>query len=147
MSNAVEKCKIAMQALSDWAVTYAPDMCDAETVAKAKQRIHQHGTLAYIANATDQLQSAITALSEAEQRVKDARREALEEAASWHDHEIARLNLQIEENNEFGEDRSFKHQVYAGNEYCRKLKSHHKQSAKSIRALIPSDPHDAEGRE
>lgn len=129
MSEAVEQCKIAMQALSDWAATYASDMCDAETVAKAKQRIHQHGTLAYIANATDQLQSVVTALSEAERR---ARREALEEAAKT-----------IEE----GFDRGIvsKHDLCAHKKF--EWEDCESCAANAVRALIPSEPHDAEGRE
>ncbi len=81
MSDIEEKCKFALQALNDWAVTYAPDMCSDETVALAKARIHEHGTLAYIANATDQLHAAIQLLSEAQKREREARAKALEEAA------------------------------------------------------------------
>lgn len=73
MSDIEEKCKFALQALNDWAVTYAPDMCSDETVALAKARIHEHGTLAYIANATDQLHAAILAVSEAQKREREAR--------------------------------------------------------------------------
>lgn len=73
MSDIEQKCRVALQALSDWSVTYAPDMCDPETVEKAKARILEHGTLAYIANATDQLNAAIQLLSEAETREREAR--------------------------------------------------------------------------
>lgn len=97
MSDIEQKCRVALQALSDWAVTYAPDMCDPETVEKAKARIFEHGTLAYIANATDQLRAAILSLSlsETEKRGKEARAKALEEAAKvadqyvWDDHALA----------------------------------------------------------
>jgi len=133
MSEAVEQCKIAMQALSDWAVTYAPDMCDAETVAKAKQRIHQHGTLAYIANATDQLQSVITALSEAEQR---ERREALEEAAKVTDARAKEYEDEARDLRGSEQDRRF----------CASVAFRLRGTASAIRALIPSEPHDAEGR-
>lgn len=83
MSDIEQKCRVALQALSDWAVTYAPYMCDPETVEKAKARIFERGTLAYIANATDQLRAAILSLSlsEAEKRESEARAAALEEAA------------------------------------------------------------------
>ncbi|MBS0257212.1 MAG: hypothetical protein JSR13_05785 [Proteobacteria bacterium] len=83
MSDIEEKCKFALQALNDWAVTYAPDMCSDESVARAKARIHEHGTLAYIANATDQLHAAIQLLSEAEKREREARAKALEDLAEW----------------------------------------------------------------
>lgn len=85
MTDIEQKCRVALQALSDWAVTYAPDMCDPETVEKAKARIFEHGTLAYIANATDQLRAAIQLLSEAEKREREAREKALEDAAAYHD--------------------------------------------------------------
>ncbi len=66
-----------------------------------------------------------TALSEADQRVKDARREALEEAAilagSVGDEQIRSGSLDL--------DASVDKIIVA------------------IRALIPSEPHDAEGRE
>lgn len=52
----------AIIALSDWAVTYAPDMCSAETVEKSKRRIREGGaTLAYIAGAIDMLHAALKA--------------------------------------------------------------------------------------
>ncbi|NTB01583.1 hypothetical protein [Agrobacterium tumefaciens] len=73
MTDIEQKCQVALQALSDWAVTYAPDMCDPDTVAEAKERILEHGTLAYIANATDQLHAAIQLLSEAQKREREAR--------------------------------------------------------------------------
>ncbi|NSX90086.1 hypothetical protein [Agrobacterium tumefaciens] len=73
MTDIEQKCKVALQALSDWAVIYAPDMCCAKTVREARQRVLEHGTLAYIANATDQLHAVILSLSEAEKREKDAR--------------------------------------------------------------------------
>lgn len=81
MSDIEQKCRVALLALSDWAVTYAPDMCDPETVEKAKARILENGTLAYVANATDQLHAAIQLLSEAETREREVRAKALEEAA------------------------------------------------------------------
>lgn len=55
----------AITALSDWAVTYAPDMCSAETVEKSKRRIREGGaTLAYIAGAIDMLRAALKAEEE-----------------------------------------------------------------------------------
>lgn len=61
-------------------------------------------------------------LSEAERRVKNARREALEEAARYHEYLAKMLR---------GSRRGKTHLGYA---------SH-------LRALIPSEPHDAAGRE
>lgn len=86
MSDIEQKCKVALQALSDWAVTYAPDMCCAKTVREARQRVLEHGTLAYIANATDQLHAVILSLSEADKREREARAKALEEAAAYHEY-------------------------------------------------------------
>ncbi|MGV2110102.1 hypothetical protein ACQZ46_02365 [Agrobacterium salinitolerans] len=77
MSDIEQKCKVALQALSDWSATYAPDMCDPETVEKAKARILKHGTLWYVANATEQLHAAIQLLSEAETREREAKRIAV----------------------------------------------------------------------
>lgn len=71
MSDIVGRCKVARQALSDWAVTYAPDMCSEETVAKAKDRVLEHGTLAYIANAIDQLSAAISRIEQLECHAED----------------------------------------------------------------------------
>lgn len=76
----VQQANDVLQALSDWAVIYAAEMCDDEVVKQAKSRVLRYGALAYIADATDKLRNVITALSEAEQREKDARAKALEEA-------------------------------------------------------------------
>lgn len=81
----VQQANDVLQALSDWAVIYAAEMCDDEVVKQAKSRLLRYGALAYIADATDKLRNVITALSEAEQREKDARAKALEEAAAYHD--------------------------------------------------------------
>lgn len=67
MSEPQEKCAAILQALNDWAVTYAPDMCDNDTVQEAKSRVLEHGTLAYIADASEKMREVIAALSEAEQ--------------------------------------------------------------------------------
>lgn len=66
-----------------------------------------------------------TALSEAEQRVKNARREAVEEAVA-----IAKTVSDDLSMAELHPERRIAQRIY-----------------KSIRALIPSEPHDAEGRE
>lgn len=71
-SDLQEKCAVVLQALNDWAVTYAPDMCDDDTVSQAKSRILEHGTLAYIANASEKMREVIILLSEAEQREQNA---------------------------------------------------------------------------
>lgn len=63
-----------------------------------------------------------TAISEVNDRVKNARREALEEAARYHEYLAKMLR---------GSQREKSHLGYASD----------------LRALIPSEPHDAEGRE
>lgn len=69
----VEQANDVLQALSDWAVIYGAEMCDDEVVKQSKSRVLRYGALAYIADATDKLRNVITALSEADQREKDAR--------------------------------------------------------------------------
>ncbi|WP_311272231.1 MULTISPECIES: hypothetical protein [unclassified Rhizobium] len=69
MSEIQGKCAVVLQALNDWAVTYAPDMCGDDTVAQAKSRVLEHGTLSYIANASEKMREVISALSELEKEV------------------------------------------------------------------------------
>lgn len=131
MSEIEQKCKVALRALSDWAVTYAPEMCNPDTVEQAKARILEHGTLAYIANAIDQLHAAILALTEAE---KEARTTALEEAALWHESEVKRYTAQIAENNAYLE-RIGSTEGSLANNYCDDQRATHRRSAAAIRAL------------
>lgn len=70
-----------------------------------------------------------TALSEAEQRVKNARREAMEEAAKVAEDEDGHFTL-------WGQD--------CNTRVSQKTAA---DAAIRIRALIPSEPHDAERRE
>lgn len=53
---------VAEQALKDWLHVYAPDLCDAVEVEKAKARIGEHGTIAYIARALEALAPPATAI-------------------------------------------------------------------------------------
>jgi hypothetical protein len=48
-----------IQALDDWTVTYASDMCDPEHVKAARRRISEYGTLAYIANRIEALRNCL----------------------------------------------------------------------------------------
>lgn len=80
--------------------------------------------------AADEISRLRTALSEAEQR---ARREALEEAATLAEGSAKTFNFQEALAN--GDD------IEVG------AKSVQLSIASAIRALIPSEPHDAEGRE
>lgn len=90
----VQQANDVLQALSDWAVIYAAEMCDDEVVKQAKSRVLRYGALSYIADATDKLRNVITALSEAEQREKDARVKALEEAATLAEGSAKNFNFQ-----------------------------------------------------
>lgn len=40
----------SMVALDDWINVYAPEFCNENRVAEARKRVHQYGTLAYIAD-------------------------------------------------------------------------------------------------
>lgn len=80
----------------------------------------------------DEIARLRTALSETEQRVKDARREALEKAAAIID---ANMLCAADDGREVLHPRS-----NPGNKVGAAY-------AAAIRALIPSEPHDAEGRE
>lgn len=80
----------------------------------------------------DLLKRAADALSETEQRVKDARREALEKAAAIID---ANMLCAADDGREVLHPRS-----NPGNKVGAAY-------AAAIRALIPSEPHDAEGRD
>lgn len=76
-----EAIQVAIQALNDWAVTYASDMCDEATVEAARARVLKNGTLAYTADAAEGLRRLQAELSSLKASAKEARAEALEEAA------------------------------------------------------------------
>lgn len=46
----IEALERSMTAIDDWLNIYADDMCDAERVKEAKERIGQLGTIGYIAS-------------------------------------------------------------------------------------------------
>lgn len=54
LAKAIEALEDSQQALNDWVVTYASDMCGEKTVQEAKERINgAGGTLAYIAGISE----------------------------------------------------------------------------------------------
>lgn len=63
------------------------------------------------------------------------RAEALEEAAMWHDAEIARLDHQIAENNAYMMRMGWKQISSDANEACREHQRTHRLSAAAIRAM------------
>lgn len=46
----IDALKTSITALDDWLNTYASELCNEERVKEAYQRIHQYGTIGYIAN-------------------------------------------------------------------------------------------------
>ncbi len=83
----------------------------------------------------DLLDQAITALSEAEQRVKDARREALEEAAAWHDAKVQEYTDQIAVNDAYLARGGRLSSESQANEYCDDQRSTHRRSAAYLRSM------------
>jgi len=73
-------------------------------------------------------------LSEAEKRERGARAAALEEAALWHDSEVARYTAQIAQNDEYLK-RVGSSESCRANEYCDDLRSTHRRSAAHLRSL------------
>jgi hypothetical protein len=61
-----EKAEAALErsivAINDWMHLYAPDMCKESDVAEAMARVHENGTLAYIANVQEQNRDALAAI-------------------------------------------------------------------------------------
>jgi hypothetical protein len=51
--------RIALQGINDWLHLYAPDMCSEAGVAEASRRVHEHGTLAYIAGLNEVIGNAL----------------------------------------------------------------------------------------
>lgn len=49
----------ALQGINDWLHLYAPDECRADRVAEAQRRVHEHGTLAYIAGLNQTINEAL----------------------------------------------------------------------------------------
>jgi hypothetical protein len=49
----------AQRGINDWLHLYAPDHCHADRVAEARSRVHEHGTLAYIADLNQIINEAL----------------------------------------------------------------------------------------
>lgn len=61
----MEAAEKGMEAMNVWVNTYAPELCDQDEVAKARQIISDGGgTLAYIADINEQLHDALAAFKE-----------------------------------------------------------------------------------
>lgn len=58
--------RASMQALDDWLVTYASDMCDHDAVTAAYDRISVLGTIGYIASVQEQCRAALEAIRKGE---------------------------------------------------------------------------------
>lgn len=56
--EALEALKVAQTAISDWTCLYAPDECSEISVAEARARTSEHGTLWYLAHVADVIRSA-----------------------------------------------------------------------------------------
>lgn len=54
-----EALHIARRGFSDWLHIYAPDLCDPVLVEQASERVHEHGTLAYIAEINTKISDAL----------------------------------------------------------------------------------------
>jgi hypothetical protein len=50
----------AITALDDWTNLYAPEHCNPQRVAEAKERVGSVGTIAYIADVVAQCRAALT---------------------------------------------------------------------------------------
>lgn len=83
-------------------------------------------------------------LSEAEKREREARAEALEEAALWHDSEVARYTAQIAQNDEYLK-RVGSSESCRANEYCDDQRSTHRRSAAHLRSLARAALERSEG--
>lgn len=105
-----------------------------ERLHREKER-HQLGVPSDNHSVAVLLYDAAITLSEAEQRVKDERRVALEEAALWHDQEITSLDEKISENNSYRDRIGAGAGISLANDYCRELQSQHRLSAAAIRSL------------
>lgn len=55
-SQALETASVA---LDDWLNDYAHDMCDPARVAEARQRLHERGTIGYIAQVQEKVRNAL----------------------------------------------------------------------------------------
>lgn len=51
--------EVAQRGINDWLHLYAPDECREDRVAEARKRVHEHGTLAYIADLNETIRNAL----------------------------------------------------------------------------------------
>lgn len=59
MNNLVEALKKAKTALDDWLNIYASEFCDEKRVKEARERVHERGTLSYIATNLEIIKDAL----------------------------------------------------------------------------------------
>lgn len=81
------------------------------------------------------LSGAADLLSEAEKRQREARAKALEEAALWHDAKVQEYTDQIAVNDAYLARGGRLSSESRANEYCDDMRSCHRRSAASFRAL------------
>lgn len=86
--------------------------------------------------AAEEIDRLTTALSEAEQREKDARRAALEEAALWHDAKVQEYTDQIAVNDAYLARGGRLSSESRANEYCDDQRSTHRRSAAHLRSMV-----------
>lgn len=79
--------------------------------------------------------AAFKALTEAEKREREARANALEEAALWHDARVQEYTEQIAVNDAYLARSGRLSSESRANEYCDDMRSCHRRAAYSIRAL------------
>jgi hypothetical protein len=51
--------EVAQRGINDWLHLYASDECREDRVAEARKRVHEHGTLAYIADLNETIRNAL----------------------------------------------------------------------------------------
>lgn len=59
-----EALEISDQALCDWLTLYAPDMSDETRVASARKRVHEKGTIAYVADVLKVVRRALSTIKD-----------------------------------------------------------------------------------
>lgn len=55
---------VSQRAINDWLHLYASDLCAPERVKEAEHRVHEHGTLAYIAEVSETIRNATATRAE-----------------------------------------------------------------------------------
>jgi hypothetical protein len=51
--------EVAQRGINDWLHLYAPDLCGEDRVNEAMKRVHEHGTLSYIAELSETIRNAL----------------------------------------------------------------------------------------